>query len=86
MTGIVQALPEWAQSVGSLARANALVRASCRTCGVELRINPAMLEAFHGSTFSLAGHLDRCSMVGCAGVVSYRVSWSYGRAWLDLAP
>lgn len=86
MTGVVQALPEWAQSVGALARSNALIRSRCRTCGAELRVNAAMLEAFHGPTFSLAGHLDRCAMVGCAGTVSYRVSWSYGRAWIELAP
>ncbi len=86
MTGIVQALPEWAQSVGLLARSNSLVRSRCGTCGTEMRVDPAMLAAFHGPGFSLAGHRARCSMVGCAGVVSYRVSWSYGRAWIDLGP
>ena len=81
---IVTLWPRWMANVGSMLRANALVRTRCAKCGTLLRVELEDIVARHGAGYSLVDRLERCRMVGCVGSTFYLASRTYGRAWLTM--
>ncbi len=64
-------IPHDFQTVGAMAAANVPVRAWCRSCGLVLKVSPAMLAAYYGAEFSLVNRLARCRKVDCDGEVFF---------------
>jgi hypothetical protein len=66
---IVPLWPRWMDSVGTMLRMKALVRARCTQCGTLLRIELEDVVARHGPGYSLVDRLDRCRLADLRGRV-----------------
>lgn len=76
--------PRWAQTLGELHHANALVRSQCRRCGVQLRVDVEALMLKEGQAASLMDRSDRCGLVACHGSVFYLAARMVGRKFVTL--
>jgi len=76
--------PKWAQTLGAMNSHILHVRSQCRDCGIEQRVDVEALCAKYGGGASLIDRTDRCSLVGCGGVISYSVSLPFRGFWIRL--
>lgn len=82
--GVAHIFPLWTQTLGLLWRSNALVRAQCRVCGIQQRVDTETMALKLGREASPIDHAERCNIVACHGTVFYMAARTYGRQWISL--
>lgn len=76
--------PNWSRTLGAMARRPLHVRSRCVGCGIQLRVDAAVLCAVHGPSAMLIDRIDRCAVVGCDGAIYYEVSLPFRQSWIRL--
>ncbi len=65
---------DWCSTVGGMLRHGARVRATCRKCGVCLKVDLAPLLVRLGPRGTLLGRHPPCKVVGCKGETLFSAS------------